>query len=395
MTAPLRIGLVLDYTQGYPRGVLFGIRRFAETRPNWILVLHEASEFTSRTMQAMRPDGVIALVVDQKLSDILAKQQRPVVNVSFVLRDSAFPRVGVDNRQIGRLVVQHFADRGLRHFGFAGHPEYFYSLEREAGFRQALEELPDGYDSCACYHELPGRSYRERGRLLALSSGLQRWLRGLPKPVGVFAYHDLWGVQLIEACRLTGLRVPEDVAVIGVDNDDLLCRLSRPALSSIIIPGERVGWEAAAILDRLLQGKKPAPPAILIPPVGVVTRRSSEVLPSSDEELVAAVRFIADHARSPLQVSDLLRELSASRRSLEQKFRSVLRHGIAEEMRRVHVELAKDLLVTTSLSIAEVAEQSGFTSAQALSRIFRKEMGCTPGAFREQARFGTNHRAHD
>jgi LacI family transcriptional regulator len=125
-----------------------------------------------------------------------------------------------------------------------------------------------------------------------------------------------------------------------------------------------------------------------------VTRRSSEVLPSNDEELVAAVRFIADNVRSTLQVSDVLREVSAARRSLEQKFRSVLRHGIAEEMRRAHVELAKDLLVTTSLSIAEVAEQSGFSSAQALSRIFRKEMDCSPGAFREQARFGTNHHDH-
>jgi LacI family transcriptional regulator len=394
MTAPLRIGLVLDYTQGYPRGVLFGIRRFAETRPNWILVLHEASEFTSQTLRAMQPDGVIALVVDQKLSDILRSQQRPVVNVSFVLRDSPFPRVGVDNRQVGRLAVQHLADRGLRHFGFAGHAEYFYSAEREAGFRELLNKLPGGYDSCACYHELPGRSYRQRGLLLALSAGLQRWLRGLPKPAGVFAYHDLWGVQLIEACRLAGQRVPDDVAVIGVDNDDLLCRLSRPALSSVIIPGERVGWEAAGILDRLLGGEEPSQEAILIPPMGVVTRRSSEVIPSSDPELVAAVRFIADHARSTLQVSDVLREVSASRRTLEQKFRSVLRHGIAEEMRRVHVELAKDLLVTTSLSIADVAEQSGFTSAQALSRIFRKEMGCSPGAFREQARFGGNHRTH-
>jgi LacI family transcriptional regulator len=392
MTAPLRIGLILDYTQGYPRGVLFGIRRFAETRSNWILVLHEASEFDARTLRVMQPDGVIALVVNQKLADVLKSQKRPVVNVSFVLRDSPFPRVGVDNREIGRLAVRHLADRGLRHFGFAGHSQYFYSAEREAGFREALEVLAGGYDSCSCYHERPGRSYRERGRLLALSSGLQRWLRGLSKPVGVFAYHDLWGVQLIEACRQAGQRVPDDVAVIGVDNDDLLCRLSRPALSSIIIAGERVGWEAAAILDRLLEGGKPPREAILIPPVGVVTRRSSEVFPSSDDELVAAVRFIADNARASLQVSDVLREVSASRRSLEQKFRAVLRHGIAEEIRRVHVELAKDLLVTTALPIAEVAAQAGFTSAQALSRIFRKEMGCTPGAYRGQARFGGNHR---
>lgn len=279
MAAPLRIGLVLDYTQGYPREVLFGIRQFAETRPNWILVVHEASEFKSRTLRAMQPDGVIALVVSQKLADVL-KSQRPVVNVSFVLRDSPFPRVGVDNRQVGRLAVRHLCDRGLRHFGFAGHAEYFYSAEREAGFRETLDEM--GCHSCTCYHERPGPSYRQRGRLLALSAGLQRWLRGLPKPVGVFAYHDLWAVQLIEACRMASLHVPDDVAVVGVDNDDLLCRLSRPALSSIVLPGERVGWEAAALLDRLLQGAKPPKDSILIPPLGVVARRSSEVLPTSD-----------------------------------------------------------------------------------------------------------------
>src|SRR5262245_26138206 len=238
----LRIGLVFNYHLAYARGVLRGIKHYAQTRPDWNLVPLDTEGLTPATLRAAGPAGLIALVYTDALTKTLRAWRRPLVNTASVLPDLPFPRVGVDHRQVGRLAFTHLCERGFRHFGFVGHPRHFYSTEREAGFRQALAPAGHPLD---CYYERPARSYQHRGRLLVVNERLQSWLRELPKPVGVFACHDVWALQVVEACRLTGLRVPEDLAVVGVDNDDLLCELARPSLSSVVVPAERVGSEAA------------------------------------------------------------------------------------------------------------------------------------------------------
>ncbi|MGQ0636443.1 MAG: substrate-binding domain-containing protein [Planctomycetaceae bacterium] len=382
-SAVIRIGLVFDVDTAYPRGVLRGIKQFAQTRPDWILVFHQAEGLKSQTLEIIDPAGLICNVVSRPLLELVAGASRPVVNVSPVLPEAGLPRVMVDHRQVGRIAFQHLRDGGLTHFGFVGHPRHLYSIEREAGFRERLD--PSGY-SFAAYYERSTISFRHRARLLALSAGLQRWLRNLPKPVGVFTCHDVWGMQVIEACRLIGLRVPDDVAVIGVDNDDLLCELARPALSSVIVPAERIGFEAALMLHRILRTRRMPPAHGLIPTPGIVPRSSTDVLAGGDADLVAAVRFIRQNGNRALRVDDVLRVVPASRRALEQKFRGVLQRGIAEEIRRVHIERAKALLVTTALSVAEVAEQSGFSSVFHLSSVFRAQTGDTPTGFRRRHR---------
>lgn len=383
MSQFLHIGLVFDYNLGYSRGVLRGVKQFVQTKPRWILVPLDTEGLTVRALRAVQPAGLIALVVTSALAQTLRSFRRPVVNVSSVLSDVPFPRVGVDQRLVGQLAAVHLSERGFRHFGFVGHPHHFYSTEREAGFRQALGS--EG-GPIACYYEHAAKSYRQRGRLLALNTGLQCWLRALPQPAGVFACHDVWGLQVVEACRLTGLRVPEDVAVVGVDNDDLLCELARPSLSSIIVPAERIGYEAAGLLERRLAAGKVSRQPLLIPPVGVVTRQSSDVLAVDDPEVTAAMRFIRDHGHLTFGVEDVLHAVPVSRRSLERRFRAIFHRGIGDEIRRVHLERAKALLATTPLSMAEVAEQAGFSSVHYLSRVFRQETGQTPTVYRRQFR---------
>jgi LacI family transcriptional regulator len=289
----------------------------------------------------------------------------------------------VDHNEVGRMAFEHLRDRGLRQFGVIGHPTHLYSVEREAGFRKALG--PTKW-SCAAFHERASVSFRRRARLLALQPSLQRWLRTLPKPVGIFACHDVWGLQVVEACRLTGLRVPDDVAVIGVDNDDLLCELARPSLSSIVVPAEQIGFEAAALLDRLLRGGRPPKQTRLVPVPGLITRQSTDVVAGGDGELSAALQFIRGQSHRPLRVSDVLRELPISRRALEQRFQAVLHRGIAAEIRRVHLERARTLLATTTLSVSEVARQAGFSSVHYLSRQFHRETKETPTEFRRRIR---------
>ncbi|MDZ4686932.1 MAG: substrate-binding domain-containing protein [Planctomycetaceae bacterium] len=238
------------------------------------------------------------------------------------------------------------------------------------------------YDS---FYEGPRSSFHQRGRLLALQGALRHWLSALPKPVGVFAAHELRAWQVVEACRSSGLRVPDDVAVIGTDNDELLCELARPSLSSVPIPAERIGFEAAALLSKLMRGAKPPRRPKLFAPTRVNARQSSDVLAGADPEVTVAARFIRNHAHQPLSVDDVLRHVSISRRALEQRFRRVLDRGIGQEIRRVHLERAKELLATTLLSMADVAEQAGFSSMHYLSRVFRHDVGLTPSDFRRQA----------
>jgi LacI family transcriptional regulator len=383
MSKPIRVGLVFDYNLSYPRGVLRGIKQFVQTRPHWTLMHLDTDRLSVRELRTMRPAGMIALVVYDHLAAALQSTRRPVVNVANVLPDLGFPRVSTDHRKVAWLAVEHLRECGLRHFGFVGHPHHLYSLEREAGFREALAST--GF-SLSCYHERPARSYRHRGRLLALSAELQRWLRELPKPAGVFACNDLWGLPVLEACRLAGLRVPDDVAVVGVDNDELRCELASPPLSSIVVPSERVGFEAAALLERLLEGGKPPGEPLLIPPIRVVTRQSSDVLASRDPDVTAAVRFIRDHRHLPVSVEHVLRAVPVSRRSLERRFRTILDRSIGDEIRRVHLERVRDLLASTTLSMEEVAKQSGFSCVHYMCRVFRRELNTTPTAYRRQAR---------
>lgn len=204
-----------------------------------------------------------------------------------------------------------------------------------------------------------------------------------PNSPGVFTCNDIIAFQTAEACRLSELRVPEDVAIVGADNDDVLCELARPALSSVAVASKAVGYQAAAMLDRLLDGAPPPPP-LLLPPLGVVTRQSSDLICLPDPPVAAAVCFIREHSHMHLCVEDVLRDVPVSRRSLERRFRKFLGHGLGEEIRRVHVQRAKELLANTGLPMAEVACQSGFSDGQQFSRVFHEETDLTPSAYRRQ-----------
>lgn len=379
---PLRIGLVFTHSLGHCRRILCGIKEYAETKPAWIL-LPIAPERATHALAAFRPAGVIAHIITPALADHLLEVHRPLVNVSAVVPNLSIPRVGIDDVAVGRLAAAHLLDRGFMRFGFVGQSNHAYSEQRERGFREVIE---DAGHAVACYHDRRPHVFTPMGQLWALDRDVLHWVRALPKPVGLFAPNDIWGVQLAEVCRQLDLRVPEDVALLGVDNDDLLCNLSRPALSSIALPAERLGHEAAALLDRLLTRKPRPTEPLLLPPRGVVTRRSSDTLALHDADVAAAVRFIREHRHLPLSVSDVVAEVAVSRRSLERRFRLTLRRGVWAEIRRVHLERACELLASTDMPLFEVAESSGFSGGVQLSVVFRQEIDLTPSAYRRQFR---------
>jgi LacI family transcriptional regulator len=379
----IRIGLAVNHSFTYYRSVLRGIARYAESKPQWLFTSVIPEQQPLQALGRFRPAGLIASVNMEVLVRTLASWRRPVVNVSVVLPGLQFPRVGVDNVRVSQLAAVHFLERGLRHFGFVGPPDHLYSMERHTAFCQALQET--GH-TVACYHTPAQLPFDPLGRRWDLDRGVYRWLRSLPRPVGLFVPGDDWGVQVMEACRQVGLRVPEDVALLGVDDDDLDCELTRPRLSSVIVPAERIGYEAAALLDRLLAGEKPPAEPTLLPPTGVATRRSTEVLAIADREVVAAVRFIREHAHLPLRVRDVCRQIAVGRRTLERRCRLALGWGLGEEIRRAHLERARRLLARTDLPMKTVAQQAGFSGLRHLGTVFRQELGMPPTAYRRQMR---------
>jgi LacI family transcriptional regulator len=375
----VRIGLVFNTGLAYCRGVLRGIRQYAQSRPDWVLLPVAAEPKAVRSLGGLGLAGAIAQVYSPALADALEALGRPYVNVSGVLTEPGAPWVFSDDEAVGRAAAEHLLDRGLRHFGYFGHRKRGYSVRREAGFRRAVEGPGRSLD---CYLERDSPRFDPIEFLWALDEGVQRWLRSLPKPAGVFASNDIWGVQLAEVCRQADLRVPEDVALVGVDNDDLLCEMARPPLSSVVTAAGRIGQEAAAVLDRMLKGAAPPRRPLLVPPVGVVARQSSDVLTMEDPEVVAAVRFIRERAHEPISVGDVARRGTISRRSLERRFRAALDRGVGEEIRRAHLERARGLLANTALPMSVVAKQSGFSDQRQLSVLFRRESGQTPTEYR-------------
>jgi LacI family transcriptional regulator len=383
MTPTLTIGLVFDYSRPYARGVLRGIGHYAQTQPHWSLEFHDTQNFVARKMKlAEPPAGFIAHVVSKQSVRLLMPWKKTVVNISSAIPDAPFPRVGIDNREVGRMAFRHFVDLGLRNFALVGHPRHQFSTEREIGYRESITAGDLFYGA---FLRGTRRSDAHGANPLFDVDGLRRWLRDLPKPVGVFACHDVWGVQVVEACRSLRLRVPEDVAVICVDTDNMLCERSRPSLSSILVPSEQIGYEAAVLLEKLLTGAPPPAGPQLVSPASVIARKSSDTLAGGDPELMAAVRFIRASTDRPLNVEDVLQIVPASRRSLERKFRAVLRCGISEEIRRVQVERAKTLLSGSALSVTEIAGHAGFNSIHHLSRVFRRETGETPTGYRNKS----------
>lgn len=376
------IALVCSLGLDYCRGVLRGARRYAQERPEWELMPVAPQPRAIAALRRAPPAGAIAHVFSRRLAEPLARIGCPVINFSGLVAGLPFPRVGCDDRAVGRLAARHFLDRGFRRFAFVGHPLQAASRERETGFR---EELAAARAPAPSAHRVAPEEFSPDSATPDLGAGLRRWLAGLPRPVAILASSDIVGMRLAEACRGAGLAVPEGAAILGVDNDDLLCELSRPPLSSVATPAEAIGWQACAALEQALAGKT-VERLRLLPPIGVVVRRSSDIVAVDDTEVASALRLIHQLAHRPLRVERVLRGITTSRRTFERRFRRCIGRSLAEEIRRAHLELARERLAGTDLSIAEVAEASGFTDQKRLSIAFRAAVGCTPSEYRRRHR---------
>ena len=364
-------------------GFFKGVARYAREH-NWHLVADMV--YTAKIPLGWRGDGIISYIgYRDDLAKFILSSKLPAVEITKVRHDLGLPCVEGDNEMIGRLAAEHFLERGFRNFVWAPLMDDMLNAERHRGFanRLAKQKLTCNVLPAADSRAAEGgtRDWAARRKMLVQE------LRRLPKPLAAFGYNDCVAADLIDACNTAGMLVPEAVAGMGVDNDVMLCECLRVPLSSVCHDLEGMAYQSAALLDRLMSGKSAPKNIPRVPPTGVVTRRSSDILAVNNLEVAKALRFIHDqYANALLSVNDIVDATTVSRRPLEKAFRLELRRTINEEVVRVRLEKVKDLLTTTESSVTDIASQTGFTRPNHLFRIFRRQLGMNPKQFRARQR---------
>jgi len=375
------VALLIETSHGYGRSVLDGVVRYLNMYGPWSLY------FRPKGLEASPPawlrewngDGVLVRVDNTEMAEAVWQSGIPAVNLRLNYPEFPLPVVGLDNLALGPIAFEHLLDCGLQHFGFcaSASAEYPWEDERLLSFQKCVEATGR---TCSVFRGFDAPWEEEE-------NAMAEWIRNLPKPVGVMACHDDRGLELLEACRRAGVHVPEEVAVIGVDNDDFVCKLSNPPMTSISPNAERIGFEAAALLADLMKNKRRKKPrkSILLPPGGVVPRESTDVLATEDRELAAALRFIRQNACNGLRVYEVVRATGISQKTLERRVQDLLKRSPKEEITRVQLETARSLLLETELTVTQISKRCGFSEPKYFNAVFKEKLGLPPGEYRRQA----------
>ena len=374
------VALIIESQVVPRRNMLMGVARYIQEHEPWAIYLKPfgVEKSLDRWLNDWRGDGIIAAVNDPN-TYVVTGRGIPVVDVVGALRLEDVPLVRTNDRTVGRLGAEHLLERGFRSFGFCEYEGLEWSENRRIGFLQTLAAR--GFP--ADVHTIPlpwgdggPREYERQQR------GLAMWLRDLPKPVGVMATNDLTGQRILEACLRLAIEVPDQVAVIGADNDEPVCRIASPALSSVIINDPQRGYEAASLLDRLMRGEPAPKETVFVEPAGVASRASTDIMAIEDDVVVRAMRFLRDHACDGIGVEHIVREVPVSRSVLERRFRKVVGRSINQELVRVRINRAIELLTDTSLELKVIASRAGFGTQAYMNAVFQSKVGRTPGSFR-------------
>ena len=377
-----RIAVLVDTATGWGRRLVHGVLQYARKNGSWhVWVEARGQDEKLRLPPGWRGDGVIARVSTQSIAEHL-KNRGPVVNVSAIRpKGSRLPTVECDTEACAAEAVDHLLDRGFTNFGYCSLVNRGYVAFHRRAFSDRLRSI--GH-TCEVY--TPEVGCGARAPWEAQVRSLTKWLSSLPKPIGILTWATKSGIEIIDACDDIGIAVPDEVAVLGGDDDDLLCEACRPPLSSIHVAAEQIGHDAARMLDQLMRGKKPKQPTLQLKPTGIIARQSTDVLAIDDPELVAAIRFIRDNPDQMIQVKEVAHAACVSRRALERRFLSTLGRTIHEEIARSHLEHAVDLLARTELPIPAVAQASGYGSPEYFATVFKERMGITPLKYRARIR---------
>jgi LacI family transcriptional regulator len=378
-----RVLLLIETSRGIDRELLAGISQYSSLHRSWSL--YRKAPFYRTTsgrksilswLKGVHINGVIMREFEGVTEGILALGV-PTIIFRHTERRFQQPCLLADERTIGKMGAEHFLDRGYRNFAFCGFNDMSWSLARGQCFLRRVGQAGFGVHLYQAPRLLSQKSWEKEPAFLA------EWLKSLSKPVGVMACNDDRSEQILEACKLADLNVPEDVAILGVDNDELICTLTHPPLSSIALNARHCGFEAAQLLNKMMKGEKSGQRMISIKASHVVTRQSTDILATQDRQIAEAIRFIRMHGQEGIQVGDVGRAVGVSRRALQERFRQVLGRSIHDEIVRIRMETACRMLVETNMSVSEVAGSLGFSEIRYLTQCFRHIIGMSPLAYRK------------
>jgi len=389
MARRLHIALLIESSRAYGRGLLRGIASYVRDHGHWT-VFHQERGMSDEAPDWFRHwegDGVIARIESRTLIESLRHRGLPTVDLRGMHDIRDVPLIETNDRKIVQLAVDHLRERGFENFaycGFAGanfskrRLSYFVPLVEQAGYKPIVYEgtvFPAGEETAAI-----------EGQSLVYEAALERWIQSLPRPVAVMACNDVRAQQVINACRDLDIGVPEDVAVIGVDNDELICDLCDPPLSSVMPDTHQIGYSASEMLDGMIRGKPPLVRKMFINPLEVVARRSTEVSAIADRQIAKAIRFIHENACEGIDVNDVLQKLSISRSTLERRFMASVGRSPREEISQVQMRRVKQLLRETTFTLDRIAHLTGFKHLETMCSKFKRETRKTPGQFRDSLR---------
>ena len=373
---PLNIAVDLEQSGVYAREIVKGVMQYANLRSDWEFLMPPMYNVGSKLPFWHNADGIVTMAHTAETIKSLRQSKIPLVNTARTLSAEQMQKLQVptvlpDDAAVGRMAFEYLYERQFRVFGFCGHPSASWSLVR----REAIAE------QCRS-RNLPFSHTADAAHVS------RDWILSLEPPCAILAGNDYYGWLAIDTCRTNGIAVPEEIAVLGVDNDEMLGNMCRPTLSSINVEAVRIGFEAGKMLHQLMQGKKPERNLVEIPPIGVVTRHSTDVLSIADPAVAEAAHFIREHAAEAIAVEDVLNEVAMSRRNLERRFKRAMNRSLLHEIIRVRIDRACRLLRETSLDIERIAAQSGFNSHIRFTTVFHQVMKLTPTAYRKAHRTG-------
>ncbi len=373
------VALLIETSNAYARGLLSGIASYIHEHKLWSIYMLEQERGAAPPswLNHWNGDGVIARIENAQIASVVRRLKIPVVDVSAARQVPNIPWVETNDRAISQLAYTHFRERGFENFAFCGEKNFQWSIHRRDAFQELV--VGDGYEchvfECDRYESGSVSPYRER-------SELAKWILSLPRPIGVFACYDIKAQQILDICREHQVKVPGELALLGVDNDELLCDLCTPPLSSIIPAAYQTGREAASLLDLMMSGEPVEKVARLIDPIGVATRQSTDVLAISDPDISAALRFIRDHCCDGINVQDVLKIVPFSRRAFETRFKEMMGRTPHQEITRRRIERVRELLTETDFSLEQIARRTGFQNQEYMSVAFRKAVNMPPATFR-------------
>ncbi len=371
-----RIVLLLETSRAFGRHLIIGITKYAKLHGPWSFYKEPIDLKSSIPhLTNWNPDGII--MRDTLISKELLKLKKPTI---LAIHDSKYPKdvpvIKTDSYAIAKMASEHFLEKGLKNFAFCGFDEYDWSEGRKFYFNKFINEA--GYKTYNYVSPKGKKIYWKNEQ-----KHLINWIKSLPKPIGIFACNDDRGQHILEVCKLMNIKIPDDVAVIGVDNDPMVCELGDPPLSSIALNVEAAGFNAAKLMDYMIEKNKLTGENILVSPTHIVQRQSSDIVAVNDSEVAKAIKFIKENAKNKILVEDVVKATCLSRRTLERRFKQIFHKSIYNQIQHIRIELIARLLIETDLSISQITSLFNFTDAEHISRYFKREKGIGLREFRK------------